>query len=88
MATHLATFGLICENYPEHAPLPGDKPPAAQKSKGINDLTQVHVTNILNAFNDPHFPLRFCLVAKEKKGWYYGCLPVIVLIYERHFKVI
>jgi hypothetical protein len=57
MPTILADKGIICENYPEGVPFPGEKPAKAQKSKGVNDLSKLDVSRILDAFEDPYYPL-------------------------------
>jgi hypothetical protein len=72
MPTILAENGIICENYPENVLFPGEKPAKAQKSKGINDLTKLDISRILEAFNDPNFPLVFHKVPADKKSKFLG----------------
>jgi len=68
MPTILAENGIICENYPDSVPFPGEKPAKAQKSKGVNDLSKLDVSCILEAFEDPHLPLTFKKVPADKRG--------------------
>ena len=68
MPTILADNGIICENYPEDVPFPGEKPMKVQKSKGVNDLSKLDISCILEAFEDPNYPLAFKKVPGDKKS--------------------
>jgi hypothetical protein len=68
MPAILAENGIICENYPDDLPFPGDKPTKAQKSKGVNDLSKIDISRILEAFEDPDYPLAFKRAPADKKS--------------------
>lgn len=71
MPSKLATSGIVCHNFPDSVPFPGeDRPKSKTGSKGISDLSLADCSVLITAFAHPMHGLYFEQKPIESIGTY------------------